>query len=313
MEFRRLGKSGLTVSAVGLGCNNFGRPGTATEQQDGTTAVVEAALDAGITFFDTSNTYWRGVSETQLGKALGKRRGEVVVATKFGMDAGDLDGPDWNDRGSRRYLLRSVEGSLRRLGTDHIDLLQIHQPDPLTPIEETLSALDTLVRDGKVRYVGHSNFAGWQLAHAHHVARELGVERFISAHNNYSLLDRRIEDEVLPASRQFGLGVIPFFPLARGLLTGKYSDGVAPAGSRLGQEQVDAADLDQLRRFGEFARRRGVSEVQVAIGFLLARDPVASVIAGATRPEQVVANAAAVDWRPGAGDLSALEDLFPSR
>jgi 1-deoxyxylulose-5-phosphate synthase len=311
MEIRRMGNSGLAVSVVGLGCNNFGRAGTDTQQQEGTTAVVEAALDAGITFFDTANSYTRGVSEAQLGKALGGRRGEVVIATKFGMDAGPLDGPDWQDRGSRRYIMRSVEGSLRRLGTDHIDLLQFHKPDPQTPIEETLSALDALIASGKVRYVGHSNFAGWQIAHAHHVARELGKERFVSAQNHYSLLHRDIEREVLPAARRFGLGVIPYFPLASGLLTGKYSDGVAPAGARLGQERVDAADLEQLGRFGDFARERGVPEVQVAVSFLLAQQPVASVIAGATKPEQVRANAAAGDWRPSHDDLVALDEIFP--
>ena len=306
-----MGHSGLAVSVVGLGCNNFGRPGTATEQQDGTTAVVGAALDAGITLFDTANSYARGVSETQLGKALGTRREEAVVATKFGMDAGPLDGPDWQDRGSRRYLVRSVEGSLRRLGTDHIDLLQVHQPDPHTPIEETLSALDSLVRAGKVRYIGHSNFAGWQIAHADHVARQLGAERFVSAQNHYSLLHRGIEREVVPAARHFGLGLIPYFPLASGLLTGKYSDGRAPEGSRLSQERVDSADLGQLRRFGDFARERGVTEVQVAISWLLAQSPVASVIAGATTPDQVRTNAGAGTWRPTADDLAALDDIFP--
>lgn len=306
-----MGHSGLAVSVVGLGCNNFGRAGTATEHQDGTTAVVEAALDAGITLFDTANSYSRGVSETQLGKALGSRRDEAVVATKFGMDAGPLDGPDWQDRGSRRYLIRSVEGSLRRLATDHIDLLQLHRPDPDTPIEETLAALDSLVRAGKVRYIGHSNFAGWQIAHADHVARQLGHERFVSAQNHYSLLHRRIEREVIPAARHFGLGLIPYFPLASGLLTGKYSDGRAPEGSRLSQERVDAADLDQLRRFSEFARERGVTEVQVAISWLLAQSPVASVIAGATTPDQVRTNAAAGSWQPTAEDLAALDEIFP--
>lgn len=262
MRHTRLGRSGLTVSVVGLGCNNLGRPGTATLDQAGTDAVVHAALDAGITFFDVADIYGAepGLSEERLGRALGARRDEVVIGTKFGMDMGGVAGDDGGARGSRRYIVRAVEDSLRRLGTDWIDLYQFHTPDPATPIQETLRALDDLVRSGKVRYVGHSNRAGWQIAQAEYVARELGVERFVSAQNHYNLLDRRAELEVVPAAAEFGLGVLPYFPLANGLLTGKYSQGDAPEGSRLShvrQNMVADADLEQLAAFGRFARERG--------------------------------------------------------
>ncbi|MCK6056283.1 aldo/keto reductase [Micrococcus luteus] len=316
MRHTRLGRSGLTVSVVGLGCNNLGRPGTATLEQAGTDAVVHAALDAGITFFDVADVYGAepGLSEERLGRALGARREEVVIGTKFGMDMGGVAGDDGGARGSRRYIVRAVEDSLRRLGTDWIDLYQFHTPDPATPIEETLRALDDLVRAGKVRYVGHSNRAGWQIAQAEYVARELGVERFVSAQNHYNLLDRRAELEVAPAAAEFGLGVLPYFPLANGLLTGKYSQGDAPEGSRLShvrQHMVADADLEQLAAFGRFARERGITEVQAAIGWLAAQGPVSSVIAGATRPAQVVENAAAADWLATAEDLAELDALFP--
>ncbi|NUT71998.1 aldo/keto reductase [Pseudarthrobacter sp. C4D7] len=316
-SYRRVGKSGLTVSTVGLGCNNLGRANTATEQQDATDAVVNAAIDAGITLFDVADNYGKepGFSETMLGRALGSRRGDVVVATKFGMDAQGANGPDFGARGSRRYIVQAVEASLRRLGTDWIDLYQFHTPDPLTPIEETLAALDTLVRSGKVRYIGHSNRAGWQIAQAEYVARELGTERFISSQNHYNLLDRRAELEVTPAAEEFGLGVLPYFPLANGLLTGKYSPGHAPAGSRLSHTRtsmVDDADWDQLGRFSAFAKERGLTEIEVAFSWLAAQPSVASVIAGATRPEQIRQNAVAADWVPTPEDLEALDGIFPA-
>lgn len=316
-SLRRLGRSGLVVSAVGLGCNNLGRPGAATESQRGSDRVVRAALDAGITFFDVADTYGAtpGLAEERLGKALGARRADVVVATKFGMDVGGVNGPDFGARGSGRYIRTAVEASLRRLGTDWIDLYQFHTPDPETPIDETLSALDDLVRSGKVRYLGHSNRSGWQIAQAEYVARELGVERFVSAQNNYNLTDRRAELEVLPASREFGIGVLPYFPLANGLLTGKYSSGQAPEGSRLSrtrQHLLEDAVSPTLRAYSEFAAARGVSEVTVAIGWLLAQSPVASVIAGATSVEQVAANAAADQWVPTDEDLAELDGLFPA-
>ncbi|SEQ67899.1 aldo/keto reductase [Arthrobacter sp. OV608] len=315
--YRRVGKSGLTVSTVGLGCNNLGRPNTPTESQEATDAVVNAAVDAGITLFDVADTYGRepGLSETMLGKALGARRADVVVATKFGMDMKGASGPDFGARGSRRYILQAVEASLRRLGTEWIDLYQFHTPDPLTPIDETLSALDTLVTSGKVRYIGHSNRAGWQIAQAEYVARELGGARFISTQNHYNLLDRRAELEVTPAAEELGLGVLPYFPLANGLLTGKYAPGHAPEGSRLShtrKNMVHDADWDQLGRFSSFAKERGLSEIQVAFSWLAAQPSVASVIAGATRPEQVQQNAEAADWMPSEEDLAELDSIFPA-
>ncbi|WP_370250107.1 aldo/keto reductase [Nocardioides sp.] len=312
---RHLGRSGLVVSVVGLGCNNLGRPGTATESQEGTDAVVDAAIEAGITLFDVADVYGGhpGLSEERLGVALRGRRDEVVVATKFGMDVRGANGPDFGARGSRRYLVQAVEASLRRLGTDYLDLYQFHTPDPTTPIEETLAALDDVVRAGKVRYVGHSNLAGWQIAHAEFVGRELGT-RFISAQNHYNLIDRRAELEVAPACEAYGLGLLPYFPLANGLLTGKYRGG-APAGSRLTQVRqhlVETAQGEQLTRFHDFARARGLTELEVAISWLATRPSVGSVIAGATTPEQVRANAAAASWQPGPEDLAELDEIFPT-
>lgn len=316
-EYRRLGKSGLTVSVVGLGCNNLGRANTATESQAGTDAVVTAALDAGVTLFDVADSYGRepGLSEAMLGKALAGRRDEAVVATKFGMDMRGANGPDFGARGSRRYIIRAVEASLRRLGTDWIDLYQFHTPDPRTPIDETLSALDDLVTSGKVRYLGHSNRAGWQIAEAEFVARAAGGARFISAQNHYNLLDRRAELEVIPAAEAFGLGVLPYFPLANGLLTGKYSPDTAPEGSRLSHTRtnlVHDADWGQLKRFSAFADERGLTEIQVAFSWLAAQPAVSSVIAGATRPEQIRQNAAAVAWVPAPDELAELDGIFPT-
>jgi aryl-alcohol dehydrogenase-like predicted oxidoreductase len=316
LPLRHLGQSGLAVSAVGLGCNNLGRPGTATESQEGSDRVVGAAIDAGITLFDVADTYGArpGLAEERLGAALRSRRDQVVVATKFGMDMHGSNGADFGARGSRRYVVAAVESSLRRLATDRIDLYQFHTPDPATPIDETLSALDDLVRAGKVRYVGHSNRAGWQIAEAEFIARELGTERFVSSQSHYNLVDRRAELEVLPACRQFGLGVLPYFPLANGLLTGKYAAGTAPAGTRLARTRrylLETATSPELRRYAEFASSRGVSETTVAIGWLLAQQPVASVIAGATSAAQVTANAGAAAWVPRAEDLSELDQIFP--
>jgi 1-deoxyxylulose-5-phosphate synthase len=315
-EHRRLGNSGLTVSVVGLGCNNLGRANTVTETQEGTDAVVHSALDAGITLFDVADTYGRepGLSETMLGKALAGRRDDAVVATKFGMDMRGANGNDFGARGSRRYIVKAAETSLRRLGTDWIDLYQFHTPDPLTPIDETLAALDDLVTSGKVRYIGHSNRAGWQIAEAEFVARESGGARFISTQNHYNLLDRRAELEVTPAAEAFGLGVLPYFPLANGLLTGKYAPGRAPEGSRLSHTRtnlVHDADWGQLEKFSAFAAERNLSEIQVAFSWLAAQPSVSSVIAGATRPEQVRQNAAAVAWVPTAEERAQLDEIFP--
>lgn len=318
LPLRRLGRSGLSVPVIGLGCNNLGRTGTASETSEGARALVDAAIDAGVTFFDTADSYGArpGLSEELLGAALQGRRDDVLVATKFGLDVRGANGADYGARGSRRYIVRAAEASLRRLGTDWIDLYQLHAPDPATPVDETLAALDDLVRSGKVRYVGHSNLKGWQVADAEHVARSLGTgTRFVSAQNEYSLLSRGVEQEVLPAAAAYGLGLLPYFPLANGLLTGKYSGGARPDGSRLviaKRHLLESAPWEALDRFGEFCRERGVTETDVAFSWLLSRPEVSSVIAGATRPDQVRANARAWGWTPTEEDLAELDQIFPA-
>ncbi|HEY9388303.1 MAG TPA: aldo/keto reductase [Mycobacteriales bacterium] len=317
MRYRPLGDSGLIVSVVGLGCNNLGRPGTRTESPEGTQAVVDAAIEAGVTLFDVADTYGgrRGQSEEMLGAALGARRADVVVATKFGMDMEGVNGPDWGARGSRRYIRRAVRASLRRLGTDYIDLYQYHRPDGVTPIEETLAALDELVREGLVRYVGSSNLAGWQVVEADFVARASGAARFISAQNHYNLLHRGVEAELVPACESYGVGILPFFPLASGLLTGKFRRDEPPAaGTRIGDRRPAMhaeADWDTLDAITAYAQERGVTMLDVAIGGLAARPAVSSVIAGATTAEQIRANARAGQWDPSAADLAALDELLP--
>jgi aryl-alcohol dehydrogenase-like predicted oxidoreductase len=313
MNYRRLGNSGLVVSVIGLGCNNFGRK----VDTDGTRAVVDAAFDAGITLFDTADIYGtqRGASEEALGAALKGRRDDVVLATKFGMDMEGLNGADRGARGSRSYIIRAVEASLRRLGTDYIDLYQIHTPDPATPIDETLATLDDLVRSGKVRYVGNSNFSGWEIADADWTARVSGGTPFISAQNQYSLLHREVEDEIVPACEHFGLGFLPFFPLDSGLLSGKYRRGEKPAeGTRLAQDRyqrwLDGADWDLIEALTAFGADRGHSLLEVAIAGLAARPAVSSVIAGATTAEQVHANAAAGAWELTADEVAALDELL---
>lgn len=313
MSYRRLGESGLVVSVVGIGCNNFGRK----LDLDGTRAVVDAAFDAGITLFDTADIYGtpHGSSEECLGAALKGRRDEIVLASKFGMDMEGVNGNDFGARGSRRYIVRAVEASLRRLGTDHIDLYQMHQPDEATPMEETLAALDDLVRGGKVRYLGNSNFAGWQIADADWTARAAGQSPFISAQNQYSLLHREVEAEVVPACERFGLGLLPFFPLDSGLLSGKYQRGEQPAeGTRLSLERyrrwLDGADWDTIEALTAYGKERGHSLLDVAIAGLAARPAVTSVIAGATTPEQVRANAAAGAWELSAEDVAALDEVL---
>ena len=226
MRYRRLGDSGLAVSVVGLGCNNFGR----RLDVEATRRVVDAALDAGVTFFDTADVY--GESETFLGEVLAGRRDQVVLATKFGLPLRGALGDDRDARGSRWYVRRAVERSLRRLRTDHVDLYQMHAPDPRTPVEETLAALTELVREGKVRYLGSSNFTGWQVADADWTARTRGLERFVGAQNEYSLVDTSAEAELVPALQRFGVGLLPYFPLANGLLTGKYSRGAHDRAAR---------------------------------------------------------------------------------
>jgi aryl-alcohol dehydrogenase-like predicted oxidoreductase len=315
-EHRRLGASGLTVSVVGLGCNNFGMKLGLDESRP----VIEAALEAGITLFDTSDSY--GDSEEILGQVLAEggagRRDEIVLATKFGSHLKGALGPDRGARGSRRYIRRAVERSLRRLRTDHIDLYQLHRPDPLTPIEETLAALSELVDEGKVRYIGSSNFAAWQVADADWTARTGGHSRFISAQNEYSLLERSAEAELVPALDRFGVGLLPYFPLASGLLTGKYRRGEdVREDFRLrawGMMSVlTDANFDVLEKLSAFADERGISMIDLAIGGLAAQPTVASVIAGATSVEQIRTNVAAGSWRPGADDLAALDEIVPSR
>jgi 1-deoxyxylulose-5-phosphate synthase len=319
LEYRSLGRSGLRVSAVGLGGNNFGRAGTATETQEGTDAVVAAALDAGITFIDTADVYGReyGLSETLLGAALRGHRDGVVIATKFGHSGIPSPLPAWGAGGSRRYIRLAVEGSLRRLQTDWIDLYQLHTPDPGTPIEETLAALDELVREGKVRYIGHSNLSGWQLAEAELVARELGVTRFISAQNEYSLLARGAEAEVLPAARHFGVGFLPYFPLQNGLLTGKFRRDESPADTRIMRQRrylVEQAPWDVLDRYRSFAEERGITMLEATFGWLLAQPALASVIAGTTKPEQVRQNAGAgAAWRPSDAEIAEVSEIFAGR
>ncbi len=311
MRYRPLGASGLVVSVVGLGANNFGR----RIDVDGTRAVVDAALDAGINLVDTADIYGnQGGSEALLGEVLSGRREHVVLATKFGMDMAGANGPDWGARGSRRYVRLAVEASLRRLRTDWIDLYQYHQPDGITPLEETVAALDELVREGKVRYIGSSNFAAWQVADADSFARNAGTSRYISAQNNYSLLDRAAERDLMPACVRHGVGILPYFPLANGMLTGKYRRGEpAPAGTRM-ESRLDAIrdrTFDRIEALETFARDRGVSLLDVAIGALAAQPAVGSVIAGATRPEQVTANAAAGAWEPTTEDLAAIDAIAP--
>jgi aryl-alcohol dehydrogenase-like predicted oxidoreductase len=316
MEYRSVGRSGLRVSAIGLGCNNLGRAGTVTESQDGSDAVVFAAIDAGITFFDTADVYGReyGLSETLLGSALRGKRDSVVVATKFGH--ADMPSPlaSWGAGGSRRYLRQAVEGSLRRLGTDWIDLYQLHTPDAMTPIEETLDTLDQLVREGKIRYAGCSNFSGWQVAEAEFTARARGTERFISAQNEYSLLRRDVEKELVPALERYEIGLLPYFPLYNGLLTGKFTRVGGPEDSRIMRQRrhlLENAPWDVLDAYESFCRERGIPMLAATFGWTLARPQVPSVIAGATTPEQVRANAeAGAAWTPTAGDLAELDLLF---
>jgi aryl-alcohol dehydrogenase-like predicted oxidoreductase len=309
MEYGRLGSSGLLVSKIGLGCNNFGWRADLAQSR----AVINRALDQGITLFDTADVYGGGQSEEFIGECLGARRQDVVIATKFANSMGESP----YQRGtSRRYIMRAVEDSLRRLRTDYIDLYQVHRPDPDTPIVESLQALDDLVTQGKVRYVGECNFAAWQIMDAHWTARTEHLARPISAQHDYSLLNREIQHEVLPAARAIGLGVLPYYPLASGFLTGKYRQGAKlPDGARLtGSGRAAARTLTErnfelLAKFEAFASERGHSLTEFAFAWLLAQPEVASVIAGATRPEQVDENVATTQWRLTPADMAAVPGL----
>ncbi len=312
MRYRPLGNSGLLVSVAGLGCNNFGGRLDVTQ----TRAVVDAAIDAGITLFDTADIYGnRGGSEEQLGEVLAGRRDQVVLATKFGHQQADMGyGAAAGAKGGRAYIRYAVEQSLRRLRTDYLDLYQLHTPDPVTPMAETLRALTELVSEGKVCYIGHSNLPGWQIADAAHLAAQAGAEPFISAQNHWSLLERQAEAEVVPAARRFGLGVLPYYPLANGLLTGKVRRGQpAPAGTRLASRPGYITDgkLDQVEALAAWAASHGLSLLDVAIGGLAAQPGCSSVIAGATSADQVKANVAAADWIPSALELQELGQVVP--
>ena len=305
LRTRRLGEGGPEVTVVGVGCNNFGGSYDRGFGLERARAVVDAAFDEGISLFDTADIYAQGRSEEHLGAALGSRRAGVVVATKFGMA---MQGAPDLPRGSAAYVRSACEQSLRRLGTVWIDLYQQHQPDPSTPIEETLGALHELVEAGKVRFVGSSNFSPAQIEEAESVARERNLSRFVSAQNQYSLLHREPEDELLPTCERLGIGVLPWYPLAKGLLTGKYGRG-EPGDGRLAGQEIPPDQLDRVDALRGYAEARGRSLLDVAIGGLLAMPAVVSVIAGATKPEQVRANVRAASWEPAEADLAALLEI----
>jgi aryl-alcohol dehydrogenase-like predicted oxidoreductase len=310
VEQRNLGRSGLIVSAVGLGCNNFG----GRIDRDATRAVVHKALDLGITFFDTSDTYGeKGASEEYLGRALAGRRNEIVLASKF---ARPMDRDGRLQGASRRYIMSAVESSLIRLNTDRIDLYLQHIADPRTPIEETLRALDDLVRQGKVLYIGCSTLSAWQVVEAQWTSTHLGLDRFVACQERYNLIERQLDAELMPVIQSYGLGLIPFSPLANGLLTGKYRrDAPLPAGARLtttpriAERYLTEANWALVERLGAFCAARGRSLLDLAFGWLLHRPAVASVIAGATSPEQVAANVRAAEWAPSREDMDEIDSI----
>jgi len=310
MEIRNLGRSGLRVSLVGLGCNNFG----GRIDLEASRKVIHKALDLGITFFDTADVYGEmGGSETVMGQILGDRRKDIVLASKFAMP---MNKEETLKGASRGYIVAAVEASLRRLKTDWLDLYQLHRPDPLAPIEETLRALDDLVRQGKVRYIGCSNLPGWQVVEAQWTAKHLGLNAFVSCQDEYSLVVREIERELVPAMQKYDLGLLPFFPLASGLLTGKYKrNAPMPAGTRLTNTQrladrfLTEANWRIAERLGDFAESRGHTLLELAFSWLAERPQVASVIAGATKPEQLEQNARAVGWKLGAEEMAEIDRL----
>jgi aryl-alcohol dehydrogenase-like predicted oxidoreductase len=310
MKLRRLGHSGLQVSVVGLGCNNFGRI-----DLEATRATIHKALDSGITLFDTADVYAPGrpgSSEEAMGQVLGDRRKDIVLASKFGLPMSDV-----KKGGSRRYIMAAVEDSLRRLKTDYLDLYQYHRPDPDTPIEETLRALDDLVHQGKVRYIGTSNMPAWQVVEAHWTAQARGLNHFVSCQDEYSLLARNIvEPELSGAAQKYGIGILPFFPLASGALTGKYRrNREKPAGARLSAQSplsarfLSEASLEIVENLIQFSEKRGHTILELAFSWLLARPQVASVIAGATKPEQIEANVKAADWVLTAEEIAEVDKM----
>jgi aryl-alcohol dehydrogenase-like predicted oxidoreductase len=310
VEIRNLGRSGLRVSAIGLGCNNFG----GRIDLEATRRVIHKAIDLGITLFDTADVYGdRGGSETLMGQVLGDNRKKIVLATKFGMAMSD-DGTKTG--GSRRYLMAAVEDSLRRLRTDWIDLYQLHRADPLTPIEETLRGLDDLVRQGKVRYIGVSNMAAWQVVEAQWTAKSCGLNPFVSCQDEFSLVVRDIEKDLIPAARAYGMGLLPYFPLACGLLTGKYRrNAPMPANSRLTSTQRLAERYLTEKNWAisekliDFAEARGHSALELAFSWLLCKPPVSSVIAGATKPEQLEQNVKAGGWKLTEAEMAEIDAI----
>ena len=310
MEYRNLGSSGLRVSLVGLGCNNFGMRLDLEE----TRAVVDRAFDRGITLFDTADMYGgRGGSETQLGKILGHRRKEIVLASKFGMAMSD-DGTKIG--ASRRYIMSAVEDSLKRLKTDWIDLYQLHQPDPLTPLDETMRALDDLVTQGKVRYIGCSNLSSWQVVESQWLSKSMGLSKFVSCQDEYNILNRNIEEELIPAMQKYGCGLLPYFPLASGLLTGKYKQTAMPAGARLTDMPTFAnriyltdENFEIVDKLNAFAKKAGHSILELAFGWMASRPTTASIIAGATRPEQIDANVEAIGWVMSRSEIDEVDKI----
>ena len=310
MEYRNLGSSGLRVSLVGLGCNNFGM----RLDLEQTRAVVDRAFDLGITLFDTADMYGgRGGSETQLGKILGHRRKDIVLASKFGMAMSD-DGTKIG--ASRRYIMSAVEESLRRLKTDWIDLYQLHQPDPLTPLDETMQALDDLVTQGKIRYIGCSNLPSWQVVESQWISKSMGLNRFVSCQDEYNILNRNVEAELIPAMQKYGCGLLPYFPLASGLLTGKYKRTKMPEGARLTDMPTFAnriyltdENFDIVDNLHKFANKTGHSILELAFGWMASRPTTASIIAGATKPEQIDANVAAVNWVLSQSEIDEVDKI----
>jgi len=299
---RQLGAGGPEVSVVGLGTNNFG----SRLDYRRSLAVLDAALEAGVTLIDTADIYGQGRSEEHIGRALEGRRESVLVATKFGKP---MDERPEEARGRPAYVRWALEGSLRRLRTETIDLYQMHEPDPSTPLEETLGVLDELVREGKVRWIGCSNVSAVEIEAGDRLARERGLTRFVSVQNEYSLLERAAEEDVLPACERLGIGFLPYFPLASGLLTGKYRRGEVATEGRLAGREIPAERWQRVEALERFAAERGVSLLELAIGGLLAQPAVSCVIAGATTPEQVRANVAAGAWEPSPADAEALRAL----